>query len=189
MWCIVGWSVTWPIVLVTLHNCSHWGMGKKFQGNGSQFNLWPQSWIKVHRLLPGIQGQSVNALAFSRISIIYHPLAIVHFVPFCLQLHVHVIVANIPSNAHVTTPLTAPALYDRSAGPQPQRISWSLAMAEFSVKSFALFMWWRMLVFPERLIPGYSTGALFWLLYKFFFESHYHSVPTVKHFCQCYWTL
>ena len=30
-----------------------------------------------------------------------------------------------------------------TADPQPLRISWSLAMAEFSVKSFALFMWWR----------------------------------------------
>ena len=30
-----------------------------------------------------------------------------------------------------------------TASPQPLRISWSLAMAEFSVKSFALFMWWR----------------------------------------------
>ena len=30
-----------------------------------------------------------------------------------------------------------------SAGPQPLRISLSLAMAEFSVKSVALFMWWR----------------------------------------------
>ena len=30
-----------------------------------------------------------------------------------------------------------------TAYPQPLRISRSLAMAEFSVKSFALFMWWR----------------------------------------------
>ena len=28
-----------------------------------------------------------------------------------------------------------------TASPQPLRISWSLAMAEFYVKSFALFMW------------------------------------------------
>ena len=30
-----------------------------------------------------------------------------------------------------------------SAGPKPLRISRSLSMAEFSVKSFALFTWWR----------------------------------------------
>ena len=30
-----------------------------------------------------------------------------------------------------------------TADPQPLRISRSLAMAEFSVKSFTLFMWWR----------------------------------------------
>ena len=31
-----------------------------------------------------------------------------------------------------------------AAGPQPLRISRSLAMTEFSMESLALFMWWRM---------------------------------------------
>ena len=47
-------------------------------------------------------------------------------------------------------------LLRRSAGPQPLRISLSLAMAEFSVKSFTLFMWWR--VFEARSQICYLTG-------------------------------
>ena len=48
------------------------------------------------------------------------------------------------------------SLFGRSRGPQPLRISLSLAMAELSVKSFALFMRWR--VFETYSQICYWTG-------------------------------
>ena len=47
-------------------------------------------------------------------------------------------------------------IFRGSAGPQPLRISLSLAMAEFSVKSCALFMWWRVFGACSRIC--YLTG-------------------------------
>ena len=52
------------------------------------------------------------------------------------------------------------SIFRGSAGPQPLRISRSLAMAEFSVKSFALFMWWR--VFEACSQICYLTGCIYW---------------------------
>ena len=51
------------------------------------------------------------------------------------------------------------SIFRGSAGPQPLRLSRSLAMTEFSMKSFALLMWWR--VFETCSQICYFTGRLY----------------------------
>ena len=52
------------------------------------------------------------------------------------------------------------SVFGGSPGPQPLRISLSLGMAEFSVKSFTLFIWWR--VFEAFSPICYLTGYRFY---------------------------
>ena len=77
-----------------------------------------------------------------------------------------------------------------TAALQTLRISRSLAMAEFSVKSFALFMWWRVYEACSQIcsLKAYGQGVLIaWSLQQNWTEQILMIQCTNFHFCKLMW--